>query len=99
MGAFGVCLLLVFVLLRPHEFLPALKSLSPLNLATLVTMAGLAIGLVKDRAALVALVVGCGSAVLAARLVDSSAAIMIGGLLGPLAGLALYRRRPAGATS
>lgn len=41
MGAFGVCLLLVFVLLRPHEFLPALRSLSPLNLATLVTLVGL----------------------------------------------------------
>jgi predicted branched-subunit amino acid permease len=56
-------------------------------------MAGLAIGLVKDRAALVALVVGCGSAVATALFVDSSAAIMIGGLLGPLAGLALFRRR------
>jgi hypothetical protein len=33
--------LLVFVLLRPHEFLPALRSLSPLNLATLVTLVGL----------------------------------------------------------
>ena len=56
-------------------------------------MAGLAIGLVKDRVALVALVVGCGSAVATALFVDSSAAIMIGGLLGPLAGLALFRRR------
>jgi predicted branched-subunit amino acid permease len=56
-------------------------------------MAGLAIGLVKDRAALVALLVGCGSAVAAALMVDPSAAIMIGGLLGPLAGLALFRRR------
>jgi hypothetical protein len=41
LGAFGVCVLLVFVLLRPHEFMPALRSLSPLNLATLVTLAGL----------------------------------------------------------
>jgi predicted branched-subunit amino acid permease len=56
-------------------------------------MAGLAIGLVKDRAALLALLVGCGSAVAAALVIDPSAAIMIGGLLGPLAGLALYRRR------
>lgn len=56
-------------------------------------MAGLAIGLVKDRAALVALIVGCGSAVAAALVIDPSAAIMVGGLLGPLAGLALYRRR------
>jgi ABC-type antimicrobial peptide transport system permease subunit len=56
-------------------------------------MAGLAIGLVKDRAALVALLVGCGSAVAAALVIDPSAAIMIGGLLGPLAGLALFRRR------
>jgi predicted branched-subunit amino acid permease len=56
-------------------------------------MAGLAIGLVKDRAALVALLVGCSSAVVAALVIDPSAAIMIGGLLGPLAGLALFRRR------
>ena len=56
-------------------------------------MAGLAIGLVKDRAALVALLVGCSSAVAAALLIDPSAAIMIGGLVGPLAGLALFRRR------
>ena len=56
-------------------------------------MAGLAIGLVKDRAALVALIVGCGSAVAAALVIDPSAAIMIGGLLGPLAGIALVRRR------
>ncbi len=41
MEAFGVCVLLVFVLLRPHEFMPALRSLSPLNVATLVTLAGL----------------------------------------------------------
>lgn len=56
-------------------------------------MAGLAIGLVKDRAALVALLVGCSSAVATALVIDPSAAIMIGGLLGPLAGLALFRRR------
>jgi predicted branched-subunit amino acid permease len=56
-------------------------------------MAGLAIGLVKDRAALVALIVGCSSAVAAALVIDPSAAIMIGGLLGPLAGIALARRR------
>lgn len=56
-------------------------------------MAGLAIGLVKDRAALIALVTGCGSAIAAALVLDPSAAIMIGGLLGPLAGLALFRRR------
>jgi predicted branched-subunit amino acid permease len=56
-------------------------------------MAGLAVGLVKDRAALVALLVGCASAVAAALIIDPSAAIMIGGLLGPLAGLALFRSR------
>lgn len=78
--------------------LPSPASIG-LDVVFAASMAGLAIGLVKDRAALVALVVGCGSAVLAARVIDSSAAIMIGGLLGPLAGLALYRRRPAGATS
>lgn len=49
MGAFGVCLLLVFVLLRPHEFLPALKSVSPLNLATLLTLAGLGLDWVTGR--------------------------------------------------
>jgi len=56
-------------------------------------MAGLAVGLVRDRAALVALLVGCGSAVAAALVIDPSAAIMIGGLLGPLAGLVLFWRR------
>ena len=64
-----------------------------LDVVFAAAMAGLAIGLVKDRAALVALVVGCGSAVFAALLIDSSAAIMIGGLLGPLAGLVFFRRR------
>ena len=64
-----------------------------LDVVFAAAMAGLAIGLVEDRAALVALIVGCGSAVIAALVIDSSAAIMIGGLLGPLAGLALYRRR------
>lgn len=64
-----------------------------LDVVFAAAMAGLAIGLVKDRAALVALLVGCGSAVVAALAIDSSAAIMIGGLLGPLAGLALVRRR------
>ena len=56
-------------------------------------MAVLAVGLVRDRAALVALLVGCGSAVAAALVIDPSAAIMIGGLLGPLAGLVLFWRR------
>ncbi len=49
MGAFGVCVLLVFVLLRPHEFMPALRSLSPLNLATLVTLLGLCTDWVSGR--------------------------------------------------
>ena len=49
MGAFGVCLLLVFVLLRPHEFMPALRSVSPLNLATLITLAGLGVDWLQGR--------------------------------------------------
>ncbi|NBW32184.1 MAG: hypothetical protein EBR48_06055 [bacterium] len=63
-----------------------------LDVVFAAAMAGLAIGLVKDRAALVALVVGCGGAVAAALVLDSSVAIMAGGLLGPLAGLTLFRR-------
>jgi predicted branched-subunit amino acid permease len=72
--------------------LPAPASIG-LDVVFAAAMAGLAIGLVKDRAALAALVVGCCSSVVAALFLDSSAAIMIGGLLGPLAGLALFRRR------
>ncbi|NBO52633.1 MAG: branched-chain amino acid ABC transporter permease [bacterium] len=68
-------------------------ALFGLDVVFAAAMAGLAIGLVKDRAALLALVVGCVSAVAAALVVDSSAAILLGGLLGPLAGLTLYRRR------
>jgi predicted branched-subunit amino acid permease len=55
-------------------------------------MAGLAIGLVRDRAALVALLAGGSVAVAASLLVDPSAAVMIGGLLGPLAGLLFAKR-------
>ena len=64
-----------------------------LDVVFAAAMAGLAIGLVKDRAALVALLVGCSSAVVAALLIDPSAAIMIGGLVGPLVGITLFRRR------
>lgn len=64
-----------------------------LDVVFAAAMAGLALGLVKDRAALVALIVGSGSAVIAALVLTTSAAIMVGGLLGPLAGLAFYRRR------
>jgi predicted branched-subunit amino acid permease len=64
-----------------------------LNVVFPAAMAGLAVGLVRDRAALVALLVGCCSAVAAALVIDPSAAIMIGGLLGPLAGLVLFWRR------
>ena len=49
MGALGVCLLFVFVLLRPHEFLPALRSVSPLNLATLITLLGLGTDWVQGK--------------------------------------------------
>lgn len=63
-----------------------------LDVVFAAAMAGLALGLVKDRAALVALIVGSGSAVIAALVLTTSAAIMVGGLLGPLAGLTFYRR-------
>ena len=56
------------------------------------SMAGLAVGLVRDRAALAALAVGSVAAVGAALLVNASAAVMIGGLLGPLLGLVVANR-------
>ncbi|MFM8176462.1 MAG: AzlC family ABC transporter permease [Candidatus Limnocylindrus sp.] len=59
------------------------------------SMAGLAVGLVRDRAALVALVAGSAAAVGSALLVNASAAVMIGGLLGPLVGLVVANRRRA----
>ena len=73
----------------------ALPDLATIGLDVVfpAAMAGLAVGLVRDRAALVALLVGCGGAVAAALVIDPSAAIMIGGLLGPLAGLVLFWRR------
>jgi len=55
-------------------------------------MAGLAVGLVRNRAALVALVVGGGTAVVAAIAIDPSAAAMIGGLIGPLVGSLVAQR-------
>ena len=57
------------------------------------SMAGLAVGLVRDRAALVALVAGSATAVAAALALDASAAVMLGGLVGPIAGLAAARGR------
>ena len=56
------------------------------------SMAGLAVGLVRDRAALVALVIGGGTAVVAAIAIDPSAAAMIGGLIGPLVGSLVAQR-------
>jgi predicted branched-subunit amino acid permease len=56
------------------------------------SMAGLAVGLVRDRAALAALAAGSAAAVGAALLVNASAAVMIGGLLGPLVGLVVANR-------
>lgn len=56
------------------------------------SMAGLAVGLVRDRAALVALAAGSAAAIGAALFVDASAAVMIGGLLGPLVGLVVANR-------
>ena len=56
------------------------------------SMAGLAVGLVRDRAALIALITGGAAAVAAAILINPSAAAMIGGLIGPLVGIALTQR-------
>ena len=56
------------------------------------SMAGLAVGLVRDRAALIALITGGAAAVAAAILINPSAAAMIGGLVGPLVGIALTQR-------
>ena len=56
------------------------------------SMAGLAVGLVRDRAALIALITGGAAAVAAAILINPSAAAMIGGLVGPLVGIALTKR-------
>lgn len=57
------------------------------------SMAGLAVGLVRDRVALAALAAGSAAAVGSALLINASAAVMIGGLLGPLAGLIVAHRR------
>lgn len=56
------------------------------------SMAGLAVGLVRDRAALIALITGGAAAIAAAILINPSAAAMIGGLVGPLVGIALTQR-------
>jgi hypothetical protein len=48
--------------------------------------------LVRDRAALIALITGGAAAVAAAILINPSAAAMIGGLVGPLVGIALTQR-------
>ena len=79
-------MLLVFVLLRPHEFMPALKAMSPLNLATLVTVVGLAVDWV--RGSLKAFEIAQGSlyaAYLAWTLVSLFATVGAGSLsqLGP----------------
>lgn len=66
-----------------------------LDVAFPASMAGLAVGLVRDRAAFVALVAGSAAAVGSALLINASAAVMIGGLLGPLVGLAVANRRRA----
>ena len=66
-----------------------------LDVAFPASMAGLAVGLVRDRAAFVALVAGSAAAVGSALLINASAAVMIGGLLGPLVGLVVANRRRA----
>lgn len=57
-----------------------------------VTMAGIAVALVRDRGTLVALVAGSMIAVAVALLFSPGAAVLAGGLLGPLIGLATQRR-------
>jgi len=51
------------------------------------TMAGIALSLVRDAAAARALAFGSITAIAAALLIDPRAAVLIGGLLGPLAGM------------
>lgn len=56
------------------------------------TMAGIAVALVRDRATLVALLAGSAIAVVVAATLSPGAAVLAGGLLGPLAGLAVRSR-------
>mgnify|MGYP003333689092 FL=1 len=51
------------------------------------TMAGIALSLVRDGAAARALAFGSITAIAGALLIDPRAAVLIGGLLGPLAGM------------
>ena len=59
------------------------------------TMAGIAVALVRDRAALVALLAGATIVVVVAATVSPGVAVLAGGLLGPLAGLAARSRGAA----
>ena len=59
------------------------------------TMAGIAVALVRDRAALVALLAGAAIVVVVAATVSPGVAVLAGGLLGPLAGLAARSRGAA----
>jgi 4-azaleucine resistance transporter AzlC len=58
-------------------------------------MAGLAAGLISGRRELVAAVAGACLAVLLGLATATAVGVVAGGLLGPLAGLALVRSRPA----
>ena len=56
------------------------------------TMAGIAVALVRDRGTLTALLAGSAIAVGVALLISPGVAVLAGGLLGPLVGLAVQTR-------
>jgi predicted branched-subunit amino acid permease len=58
-------------------------------------MAGLAVGLATGRREVIALAAGVGVALLAGLAIDPRVGVVAGGLLGPLAGLAIPRRDAA----
>ncbi len=58
-------------------------------------MAGLAVGLATGRREVVALAAGIAVALLVGLAVDPRMGVVAGGLLGPVAGLAIPRRNPA----
>lgn len=59
------------------------------------TMAGIAVALVRDRSTLIALIAGSSIAVGVALFGAPGAAVLVGGLLGPLIGLAVRQQKSA----